>query len=75
MADKENSEKYNSDSENTSSGSSSPVDDKSKDPDYKSRVKSVEPRKVSTSQHIVLENNKSDLKYKSKAIQNLHFTF
>ena len=72
MEDKENSEKYNSDSDSSDSGSASPVDDLSKDPNYKSRVKSVEPRTVSTRRHIVLDNNKSDLKYKSKAIQNLH---
>ena len=72
MADKENRENSNSDTENSESGSFSPVDDLVRDPSYIYRVKSVEPRTVSTRRHIVLDNNKSDLKYKSKAFQNLY---
>ena len=72
MADKENKENSNSDTENSESSSFSPVDDLVKDTSYISRVKSVEPRTVSTRRHIVLDNNKSDLKFKSKAFQNLY---
>ena len=72
MAGRENLGKYNTNTESSSSGSASPTDDLSADPDYKCKVKTVVPSKVSTRQHIVLENNKSDLKYRSKAIQNLH---
>ena len=72
MADKENEGNSNSDNENSGSSSSSPVDDLLKDPSCRYKVKSVEPRSVSTRRHIVLDNNKSDLKFKSKGFENLY---
>ena len=72
MADKENEGNSNSDNENSGSSSSSPIDDLLRDPSCRYKVKSVEPRSVSTRRHIVLDNNKSDLKFKSKAFENLY---
>ena len=55
MAGRENLGKYNTDTESSSSWSTSPLEDLSADPNYKCKIKTVEPRKVSTRQHIVLE--------------------
>ena len=76
---KKTHKKYNTDSESSSSGSISPAEDFSADPNYKCNIRVVDPRTVNTRQRKVSEQNKSEGTrqkrppvYKSKTIQNLY---
>ena len=79
MASEENSQKLNPDSDSSSSGSISPAEDFSVDPNYKCNVRVVEPRTVNTRLRTVSEHSKSEGTsqkrppvYKYKTIQKLH---